>query len=84
MKKCNITPWDFYQTCVNLSPQVPVSVYFTSQKGVGMPVWTGEFRSMPKPYRYAIIDYMYIYTDEWVISKIVFTLQNGGDDYGKA
>lgn len=82
MKKRNITPLDFYRTCYSLASDIMVSVYSAS-KGE-LPLWTGEFRSMPVAYRNAIIDYMFICSDGSKISKLIFALQDRGVDYGKA
>ena len=84
MKKRVITPLDFYRTCFSLSPRVAVSVYSAAQGGVGVPLWTGEFRSMPVAYRDAIIDQMFIYADGSKIRKLTFALQDRSIDYGKA
>lgn len=84
MKKRVITPLDFYRTCFSLSPCVAVSVYSAAQGGVGVPLWTGEFRSMPVAYRDAIIDHMFIYADGSKIRKLTFALQDRSIDYVKA
>lgn len=84
MKKRVITPLDFYRTCFSLSPSVAVSVYSATQGSVGVPLWTGEFRSMPDAYRDAIIDQMFIYADGSKIRNLTFALQDRSIDYGKA
>lgn len=84
MKKRNITPLDFYRTCYSLSPCVAVSVFSAAQGCVGVPLWTGEFRSMPVPYRNAIIEYMYIFSKDSEISELTFALQDRSIDNGKA
>lgn len=82
MKKRVITPLDFYRTCYALSPDIMVSVY-SATKGE-LPLWNGEFRSMPVAYRDAIIDHMFIYADGSKLKKLTFALQDRSIDYGKA
>ena len=82
MKKRVITPLDFYRTCYDLAPDILVSVYSATKDE--MPLWTGEFRSMPVAYRDAIIDYMFICSDGSEIRKLIFALQDRSIDNGKA
>ena len=82
MKKRNITPLDFYTLCYNLPPDILVSV-FSATRG-NLPLWTGEFRSMPRVYCESIIDHMFICADDSKITKLVFALQDQSLDYGKA
>lgn len=81
MKKRNLTPMDIYQLCYNLSPDILASVY-SAMKG-DLPLWTGEMRSMPRVYREAIIDHMFILADSSQITKLVFALKDQSFDYGK-
>lgn len=64
-----------------LSPDILASVY-SATKGA-LPLWSGELRSMPRVYREAIIDHMFILADESKISKLVFALKDQSLDYGK-
>lgn len=82
MKKRVITPLDFYRMCYTLPPDIMVSVY-SATKG-DIPLWTGEFRSMPLSYRNATIEAMNIFAKDSKIVKLTFDLQNGSIDYGKA
>lgn len=82
MKKRVITPLDFYRTCYDLAPDILVSVY-SATKGE-LPLWTGEFRSMPVAYCYAIIDHMSICVEGSKIRKLIFALQDRSIGYGKA
>lgn len=82
MKKRNITPLDFYRMCYTLNPGIMVSVYSATKWG--LPLWTGEFRSMPLSYRNATIDGMNIFAKDSKIVKLIFTLQDRSIDYGKA
>lgn len=82
MKKRVITPLDFYRMCYTLPPDIMVSVY-SATKG-DIPLWTGEFRSMPLSYRNATIEAMNIFAKDSKIVKLTFALQNGSIDYGKA
>lgn len=81
MKKTQPTPLDIYQLCYNLSPDILASVY-SAMKG-DLPLWSGELRSMPRVYREAIIDHMFIIADASKISKLVFALKDQSLDYGK-
>lgn len=82
MKKRVITPLDFYRTCYALSPDIMVSVY-SATKGE-LPLWTGEFRSMPRVYRDAIIEDMNIIAQDSQIVKLTFALQERSMEFGKA
>ena len=82
MKKRNTTPMDIYQMCYALSPDIRVSVYSATRGD--LPLWTGEMRSMPRVYREAIIDHMFIIADGSKINKLVFALKDQSLDYGKA
>lgn len=81
MKKCNMTPMDIYQICYFLSPDILASVY-SATKGA-LPLWSGELRTMPRVYREAIIDHMFIFADDSQITKLVFALKDQSLDYGK-
>lgn len=81
MKKRNLTPMDIYQLCYSLSPDNLVSVY-SATKGA-MPLWSGELRSMPRVYREAIIDHMFIFAEDSQINKLVFALKDQSLNYGK-
>ena len=81
MKKHNMTPIDIYQLCYNLSPDILASVY-SATKGA-MPLWSGELRTMPRVYREAIIDHMFIFADDSQITKLVFALKDQSLDYCK-
>ncbi len=48
-----------------------------------LPLWSGELQSMPRVYREAIIDHMFIFADASKISKLVFALKDQSLDYGK-
>ena len=82
MKKRVITPLDFYIICYTLAPDIMVSVYSATKDN--LPLWTGEFRSMPVAYRNAIIDHMFIYADGSKIRELTFVLQDRSIVYGKA
>lgn len=82
MKKRVITPLDFYRMCYTLPPDIVVSVY-SATKG-NLPLWTGEFRSMPLSYRNAIIEDMNIFAKDSKIVKLTFALQDRSIDYGNA
>lgn len=82
MKKRNITPLDFYRMCYTINPDILVSVY-SAEKG-GLPMWTGEFRSMPRVYRDAIIEDMNIIAQDSQIVKLTFALQERSMEFGKA
>lgn len=81
MKKHNLTPMDIYQLCYSLSPDNLASVY-SATKGA-MPLWSGELRSMPRVYREAIIDHMFIFAEDSQINKLVFALKDQSLNYGK-
>lgn len=81
MKKRNLTPMDAYQICYSNSPDILASVYSATKRG--LPLWSGELRSMPRVYREAIIDNMFIVADASKISKLVFALKDQSLDYGK-
>lgn len=81
MKKRNLSPMDIYQLCYNLSPDILASVH-SATKGA-LPLWSGALRSMPRVYREAIIDHMFILADESKINKLVFALKDQSLDYGK-
>ena len=81
MKKCNMTPMDIYQTCYSITPYIRADVYIAT-KGAQL-LWSGELQSMPRVYREAIIDHMFIFADASRISKLVFALKDQSLDYGK-
>lgn len=81
MKKRNLTPMDAYQICYSKSPDILASVYSATKRA--LPLWSGELRSMPRVYREAIIDRMFIVADASKISKLVFVLKDQSLDYGK-
>lgn len=81
MKKHNITIMDVYHTCCSLSPDIRVDVY-SATKG-DLPIWSGELRTMPRVYREAIIDHMFIFADSSKINKLVFALKDQSLDYSK-
>ncbi len=81
MKKRNMTPMDIYRICYSISPDILVSVY--SVTNGNLPLWTGELRSMPRVYREATIDHMFIVADDSKIAKLVFALQDQSLDYCK-
>lgn len=81
MKKRNLTPMDIYQTCYSILPDIRADVY-SATKGA-LPLWSGELRTMPRVYREAIIDHMFIFVDASKISKLVFALKDQSLDYGK-
>lgn len=81
MKKRNMTPLDIYQACYSISPDILASVY-SATKGT-LPLWSGELRTMPRVYREAIIDHMFIFADDSQITKLVFALKDQSLDYGK-
>lgn len=81
MKKRNMTPMDIYQICYFISPDIRADVY-SATKGA-LPLWSGELQSMPRVYREAIIDHMFIFTVASKISKLVFALKDQSLDYGK-
>lgn len=73
MKKHNLTPLDIYQICYSIPPDILVDVY-SATKG-DLPLWSGELRTMPRVYREAIINNMFIVADDSKISKLVFVLK---------
>ena len=81
MKKRNMTPMDIYQLCCRLLPDILADVY-SATKGA-LPLWSGELRTMPRVYREAIIDHMFIFADSSKINKLVFALKDQSLDYGK-
>ena len=81
MKKRSLTPMDIYQICYSISPDILASVY-SATKGP-LPLWSGELRTMPRVYREAIIDHMFIFADGSMINKLVFALKDQSLDYGK-
>lgn len=87
MKKRNLTPMDIYQICYSLSPDIRADVY-SATKGA-LPLWSGELRTMPRVYREAIIDHMFIFmrgskiNNLVLINKLVFALKDQSLDYGK-
>lgn len=82
MKKRNITPLDFYRMCYTLHPDILVSVY-SAEKG-GLPIWTGEFRSMPRLYLDATIEDMNIIARDSQIVELIFALQERSLEFGKS
>lgn len=82
MKKRNITPLDLYRMCYTLNPDILVSVY-SAEKG-DLPMWTGEFRSMPRVYRDATIEDMNIIARDSQVVKLIFALQERSMEFGKA
>lgn len=81
MKKCNPTPLYVYQTYCTHRPDIRADVY-SATKGA-LPLWSGELQLMPRVYREAIIDHMFIFADASRISKLVFALKDQSLDYGK-
>lgn len=81
MKKHNMTIMDIYHTFYNLSPDIRADVY-SATKGA-LPLWSGELRTVPRVYREAIVDHMFIYADGSKINKLVFALKDQSLDYGK-
>ncbi len=81
MKKRNMTPMEIYRICYSISPDILASVY--SATNGNLPLWTGELRFMPRVYREATIDYMFIVADDSKITKLVFALQDQSLDYCK-
>lgn len=81
MKKRNMTLMDIYQTCYSISPNIWADVY-SATKGALL-LWSGELRTMPRVYREAIIDHMFIFADGSKINKLVFALKDQSLDYGK-
>lgn len=81
MKKRSLTPMDIYQICYSISPDILASVYSATKRA--LPLWSGELRTMPRVYREAIIDHMFIFADDSKINKLVFALKNQSLDYGK-
>lgn len=81
MKKHNMTIMDVYHNCYSLSPDIRVDVY-SATKGA-LPLWSGELRTVPRVYREAIVDHMFIFADGSKINKLVFALKDQSLDYGK-
>lgn len=81
MKKCSMTIMDMYHNCYSLTPDIRADVY-SATKGA-LPLWSGELRTMPRVYREAIIDHMFIIADGSKINKLVFALKDQSLDYGK-
>ena len=82
MKKRNLTPMDIYQTCYSISPDIWADVY-SATKGALPPLWSGELRTMPRVYREALIDHMFIFADGSKVNKLVFALKDQSLDYSK-
>lgn len=82
MKKRNLTPMDIYQICCSLLPDIRADVY-SATKRCPAPFWSGELRTMPRVYREAIIDHMFIFADASKINKLVFALKDQSLDYSK-
>lgn len=74
MKKCNMTIMDMHHNCYSLAPDIRADVY-SATKGA-LPLWSGELRTMPRVYREAIIDHMFIIADGSKINKLVFALKD--------
>lgn len=81
MKKHNMTIMDMYHTCYSLSPDIRADVY-SATKG-DLPLWSGELRTMPRVYREALIDHMFIFADGSKVNKLVFALKDQSLDYSK-
>lgn len=81
MKKCNMTPMDIYRICYSIAPDILASVY--SATNGALPLWSGELQFMPRVYREATIDYMFIFSKDSKITKLVFALQDQSLDYCK-
>ena len=81
MKKRSMTPMDIYRICYSISPYIRADVY-SATKGA-LPLWSGELQSMPRVYREAIIDHMFIFADSSKINKLVSALKDQAFDYGK-
>lgn len=81
MKKRNMTIMDIYHNCYSLSPDIRVAVY-SATKG-DLPLWSGELRTMPRVYREAIIDHMFIIAGGSKVNKLVFALKDQSLDYSK-
>lgn len=81
MKKRNMTIMDMYHNCYNLSSDIRVDVY-SATKG-DLPLWSGELRTMPRVYREALIDHMFIFADGSKVNKLVFALKDQSLDYSK-
>ena len=81
MKKHNMTIMDVYHTCYSLSPDIRVEVY-SATKGA-LHLWSGELRTVPRVYREAIIDHMFIFADSSKVTKLVFALKDQSLDYSK-
>ena len=81
MKKRNLTPMDAYQICYSTSPDILADVY-SATKGA-LPLWSGELRTMPRVYREALIDHMFIFADGSKVNKLVFALKDQSLDYSK-
>lgn len=81
MKKRNLTPMDIYRICFSISLDIRADVY-SATKG-DLLLWSGELRTMPRVYREAIIDHMFIFADGSKISKLVFALKDQSLDYSK-
>lgn len=76
-----MTIMDIYHNCYSLSPDIWVDVY-SATKGALL-LWSGELRTVPRVYREAIIDHMFIIADPSKISKLVFALKDQSLDYSK-
>lgn len=81
MKKHNMTIMDMYHNCYSLSPDILADVYSATKGAV--PLWSGELRTMPRVYREAIIDHMFIFADGSKVNKLVFALKDQSLDYSK-
>ena len=81
MKKHNITIMDVYHTCYSLSPDIRADAY-SATKGALL-LWSCELRTMPRVYREAIIDHMFILTRGSKINNLVFALKDQSLDYSK-
>lgn len=81
MKKRNMTIMDINHICYSLSPDIRADVY-SATKGA-LPLWSGELRTVPRVYREALIDHMFIFADGSKVNKLVFALKDQSLDYSK-
>lgn len=70
-----------HHTCYSLSPDIRADVY-SATKGA-LPLWSGELRTMPRVYREAIIDHMFIFARGSKVNKVVFAQKDQSLDYSK-
>lgn len=65
--------WE-YKELVTMKKRNIRAVVYSAKKGA-LPLWSGELQSMPRVYREAIIDHMFIFADASEIGELVIALK---------